>query len=409
MKNLTLFIFSMFILVTQIQAKTVTVTGSSFVCPGTLSNYSAHTDFQGSYVLTFKKLTFTVTGGTFVASPMYISNTTLENNGHTYTVYANQGTSWSGPVGDFVTENAYVNWDNDQKIGTVTATYYYDYLAKAYSLSNSITVNVGVSGTVSQVNALPSICLGSTSAYQVSSSASLAGTGANTFQWSGAVSGTGSSAQFYPAESGNVLINVRMVNTGCSNAYSPWYTLSIPRTATPPTGYPTMSSTGKYTSEATFSFTPTGGGYATQISIDGGQSFYDGSVIYVTQGHSQTVYVRSVNDCGIGAAMSFLLIAPPCRGCIVREMASNVDGNRELIISPNPATDNLSVEIPEIDQTVTVSIFDLSGQLVKSVEVVGGSKNTLDIQALSKGMYVVHVVSKDGSSLNEMRKVIVAK
>jgi hypothetical protein len=69
----------------------------------------------------------------------------------------------------------------------------------------------------------------------------------------------------------------------------------------------------------------------------------------------------------------------------------------------------LSVEIPEIDQTVTVSIFDLSGQLVKSVEVVGGSKNTLDIQALSKGMYVVHVVSKDGSSLNEMRKVIVAK
>jgi hypothetical protein len=404
MKKLALILLGVLALITQGNAKTVTILGPSTACPGSTNiQYAASRDFDNNFWEGWSSLVFTISGGTFNLIPG-VYGTLLSSDGHTFTIAGDGNNPSLLPI-----EYSSVNWDNANHIGTITATYNYSRFFIPFTATGSSSTIVGVVGQPGPLSSIPSICTGSTRQYPVTCPNTIAGTGANAYQWSGASGSTNSAVINSPA-SGNVYVGVQFVNTGCSPvAHSPSSNLTIARTASVPVGFPTFTYTGKGTSEVTFTFHPASLGYGTQISIDGGSTFLDNSIVYVIQGQRQVVLVRSSNDCGVGPVKAFTLIAPACPTCPARMIAPEKEAISELKIFPNPASDHLTVEIPATDQTVTVSIFDLSGQLVKSAEVLGGSTNNLDIQDLAKGMYVVRVLSKDGSFLNETHKVIVTR
>ncbi|MEX2597899.1 MAG: T9SS type A sorting domain-containing protein [Salibacteraceae bacterium] len=74
------------------------------------------------------------------------------------------------------------------------------------------------------------------------------------------------------------------------------------------------------------------------------------------------------------------------------ELGSNDD---EVLVYPNPATDQLTVQLPErAQQTAGLNIYAVDGRcVVQSIIVSSKDKVQLDISALSKGMYVLVVHS----------------
>ena len=63
-------------------------------------------------------------------------------------------------------------------------------------------------------------------------------------------------------------------------------------------------------------------------------------------------------------------------------------------IFPDPATDNIILELPVKSSKVDINIFSMLGELVYS-SIATGQKITLDISTLSKGAYIIEVASID--------------
>jgi polyhydroxybutyrate depolymerase len=64
---------------------------------------------------------------------------------------------------------------------------------------------------------------------------------------------------------------------------------------------------------------------------------------------------------------------------------------QNIHVFPNPATENLTVEAP---QGSVIRILDIQGQLIKTISV-NGNKEILDVSALSSGIYVIEVKTKE--------------
>ncbi|MBI1305251.1 MAG: T9SS type A sorting domain-containing protein [Bacteroidetes bacterium] len=87
---------------------------------------------------------------------------------------------------------------------------------------------------------------------------------------------------------------------------------------------------------------------------------------------------------------------------------SDVNSSDMISVYPNPASDNITVEmnVISVSQNSVVEIFDLQGKLVKSVELAAGTINqSIDISDLSKGMYIVKMTSGDISSQQKLQVV----
>ena len=78
--------------------------------------------------------------------------------------------------------------------------------------------------------------------------------------------------------------------------------------------------------------------------------------------------------------------------------------SRNINVYPNPAQDKLNVEVTENSK---VEIFNLSGELVIDAIVVNANKvNTIDVQKLSTGVYMLKVYN---SNYSEIKKVVIKK
>jgi hypothetical protein len=72
----------------------------------------------------------------------------------------------------------------------------------------------------------------------------------------------------------------------------------------------------------------------------------------------------------------------------------------DIILYPNPATDNLTIESP---QKATIEIFNIQGQLLKST-VAGNNKTMIGISAFQSGMYLVKVKTDHGVAVKKFIK-----
>jgi len=90
--------------------------------------------------------------------------------------------------------------------------------------------------------------------------------------------------------------------------------------------------------------------------------------------------------------------------CAALDTQNTVKG--ELIFFPNPATDVLKISALN-DVIEKVSIFDINGKLITRKTGINSSGTFFNTRALPSGVYVVEVISVDGST--DRSKVVIAK
>lgn len=66
-----------------------------------------------------------------------------------------------------------------------------------------------------------------------------------------------------------------------------------------------------------------------------------------------------------------------------------------VVLSPNPASDKVTVTWNKTTANASVSILDMSGKLVYSADDVSGYKTQLDLTALNNGLYFIRVQSDE--------------
>lgn len=71
-------------------------------------------------------------------------------------------------------------------------------------------------------------------------------------------------------------------------------------------------------------------------------------------------------------------------------------------IYPNPATDNLVIDITKVDGSKSVKLVDMLGRVVFEA----ANENTLNVEMsnLNKGMYFVHIQSESGNLIKSVVK-----
>jgi len=90
-----------------------------------------------------------------------------------------------------------------------------------------------------------------------------------------------------------------------------------------------------------------------------------------------------------------------------------VDDQLKMIISPNPASDKLHIEIAPTTQLKGITIYSLSGQIILTQNPStslpagqeGSGRHTVDISQLQSGMYLLEVESVEG--FREVKRFVV--
>jgi uncharacterized delta-60 repeat protein len=72
----------------------------------------------------------------------------------------------------------------------------------------------------------------------------------------------------------------------------------------------------------------------------------------------------------------------------------------DLIVYPNPASDNLTIASPE---KATIEIYNLEGQILKTINVAG-KQTTIDIRNLSSGIYIIKAKTEKGVAVKKFIK-----
>jgi hypothetical protein len=77
--------------------------------------------------------------------------------------------------------------------------------------------------------------------------------------------------------------------------------------------------------------------------------------------------------------------------------------NNEITLFPNPASGSVTVRVDAANAVIeNVEIIDITGKTVATAEAHGLSEKRIDINALSKGIYLVRTTTNQGVSLNKL-------
>lgn len=81
--------------------------------------------------------------------------------------------------------------------------------------------------------------------------------------------------------------------------------------------------------------------------------------------------------------------------------------NTPISIYPNPATDNLILDLSSIKgKNVSIEIFDIDGKMIRSfLQIEATAKTTLKIEDISKGNYLLKVITNEGTISNKFVKL----
>lgn len=85
---------------------------------------------------------------------------------------------------------------------------------------------------------------------------------------------------------------------------------------------------------------------------------------------------------------------------LVEELPANV-----LSIYPNPATDNVNIQLPATGENFSLVLFDLNGKQILKREITADSTNySLNINKLTSGMYIVSLFNNNGTYTGKIIK-----
>ena len=257
--------------------------------------------------------------------------------------------------------------------GTYSVTVNKDYGCKT---SDSITISLKPVIAISVGNDT-SICKGNSIALTVTSDGSFA------YSWNnGVVQGV----PFVPVSTQYYSVNA-MGDNGCSTEDSVLVTL-IPLPAKP-------------------IITAIWGTPDTLISsaITGNQWYKNGNILMGENGQklfvspfvngNYTVIVTDVNGCSSSPSDAYNTLTG------IKDATNNFD----FTVYPNPATDNLIIELSATNtlHNLSISIYDIQGQLILQQQL-NKVKTELNISGLAKGVYVVKVYNESNTSISKFVK-----
>ncbi len=78
----------------------------------------------------------------------------------------------------------------------------------------------------------------------------------------------------------------------------------------------------------------------------------------------------------------------------IPEGISRYTSSGDFLVSPNPATERITIEVSHLSEGANVAIYNVNGQQVMEIKR-SGTKTQLDVSTLPAGFYVIKVVDKD--------------
>lgn len=114
-----------------------------------------------------------------------------------------------------------------------------------------------------------------------------------------------------------------------------------------------------------------------------------------TPGTSRLVMYKWIGDS---------LLCQPCDPVLETEEA--VHANLLLEVSPNPASDIFTINIPQVKgQLFTAQLFDVNGRLLLTSEMQGGAPARLELSGFSRGAYFLKVFNEKSTGAVRLLKI----
>jgi hypothetical protein len=363
-----------------------TISGPSNVCTNSLITYSAQIDKTQ-----LTKIEWMCGGaGVFTA------------NGTTNYIEANPSYSSAGTV-----KSQQIKWIGSNEQSWVQARFYWSYLGVISSTLATYYVNIGVINSPTSIIAGP-ICSSKSGTYPISCTAmsnsssytSDSYASPNYYNWK-IISGNAIIQNGITTNPTNnlivstgtapIVVSVRYI-TGCSNAVSSLYSVTINRA----TGAPQSEAVERIDDAcaATYNFT------ADPLSVVQTSSSSTGpwgtmSSFNILYPKTKTIYVRTYNDCSASVPNSYKMTAPNnCGGMRAMNNNHNISNNTEIVLFPNPSNGQMQLNYTlEKAQQGELQITDMLGKKVSSYKLTEG-ENTLSINEteLKCGIYLYRVV-----------------
>jgi hypothetical protein len=130
--------------------------------------------------------------------------------------------------------------------------------------------------------------------------------------------------------------------------------------------------------------------------------------------HVQETYDNGLIACGwmyYQGSQNFLAIKTDANGCLDLSCVNDVEELEEddfrLSIYPNPAEDDVSIDLPIMHNTGILQIYSLQGQLVKSASITTGGTQSFSIADMPNGIYNLVVYSSTNKLLGREKLVVV--
>jgi hypothetical protein len=81
------------------------------------------------------------------------------------------------------------------------------------------------------------------------------------------------------------------------------------------------------------------------------------------------------------------------------------ENSQQFKVYPNPGTNFINIQTPLVNETMMVTIFDLSGKIILTSYNNSSDYMLLDISEFSKGMYLIQVETNENEA--EVQKLII--
>lgn len=379
-------------------------TGDQITCILTSSNACVSTPISSNTI------TLTVNPSPAIAAIKDASGSSVSSKvmctlGSTYNLYcATPGGTWSSSSSATATiTTGYTGSTPQPQVATVKAIA--NGLATiSYTLppvngcasSSTVAINVNSVATPDPIVGSSSICVGANSTYTTTSTGGVWSTaGRATINGSGSATGT---------SAGATSIKYTIINSdGCSASSSLAVTVNaqpaVPSIAYAP-GTVSPQGSGGYCANRTFTIVgnPTGGTWSKTgvISITSGGVVSTGP----SAGPMSVTYtVTNANGCTNSRTIAGNVVICPARGVMNTTIAS--DNN--FTMYPNPANSIVKIQINKLVGEGQIIVTDALGKQVIAQPLSMGTNN-LDVTKLSKGFYLVTVVTTEGRITKKLIK-----
>lgn len=137
--------------------------------------------------------------------------------------------------------------------------------------------------------------------------------------------------------------------------------------------------------------------YETLLDAETDTNAIANPTVYQNITNPQMIYVRATNSItGCRAISSFLLETDT--------LSVNTEDQQLFSMYPNPTSNNINLHFIDQDGPVDVYIYDVQGKLIKEEKSITNRDQTIDVQALSQGLYFIQVHTEDKISVLKLLK-----